>query len=228
VHSPTNRLITSETSGKLLGGKATLGFGGESIATLTFEDDKADAPIDVHRNDQAFMTLLELGLWDRIDFIAIGGGIYGLKAQLYGESAMNAKAGNNSLALYMGYDSVTEADSADDGLENLEIKGNFTHEQSEIGQVAGHRLSDSTLMYLSYFMNQEKFYSGKLKSKKTSIAGEKIDLTNTARAITLGVERQFSHVVKLNLELAGYNTNWNQAKYQTSDIYTALGLTFFW
>lgn len=214
VKTPSSRFISPEAQGKLFNGQARLEQQGGTEGTADFAGNRTDNPMELRNNASGPAVALDLGLLDQVDFIIKGNynaaTVYTVKYQIMGDSRMNAKKGNQSLAVSVGYgyETISETESDSDLFDN----DNGTEaeiEQSifETSLIYGYRPQDDTLIYTSVQATKQDL-NFELTSDTAALNGEKFSLNTWAYGLSAGAIRYFDKYF-LNLEVSAQSTDWN-------------------
>lgn len=158
IQVPGNRFIDSESPGKLFNGEVLLGSS-SGVEIVVANDINGSDPLNQvsMSEDSVFGMKGEMGLTDRLG-VYLGSfsnspTMIGLKYQVLGDTAVQAKAGSYSLAIIVGsYFSSTAEDYT--GASGISGHAEADFGGSELGLAVGYRLNDWNLVYLSYFTSE--------------------------------------------------------------------------
>lgn len=156
---PGNRFLSPESGGKFMRGD--IKTGGVGVTSVQVADDitlqNPDTAPKLEKNSAGLIGT-QLGIVNRLDLYAtmpLGGPLFaGAKVQLLGDSFQDAKKGNFSLSLAGGVATGTQTQTVgvSAGANNstsYESKTKFSGYEALL--IAGYRVSDWTLFYLSPF-----------------------------------------------------------------------------
>jgi hypothetical protein len=185
VHTRTvaNRFDSPEASGRLGKGHAEGGFDGGQDFFIS--SDATQTPPDLShpafgRSDFDAVTSAGVGLLDRLDVdlkLHLNSDlIFQAKYQLLGDTELNAKAGNFSMAFTAGVGGHSDKDSTAD--VDFSTSGSSSHITSsydmsstdyEFAAILGYRLNESVLIYTSPYFAR-RLYSGTIYQTSSSYA----------------------------------------------------------
>ena len=173
---PANHFITPESSGGFLKGSGELGFG--SGARLTMVPDALAIPASTQSSlDKTNFAMADIwvGLLERLDFQLINQNLtFGLKYQILGDTALEAKAKNFSLAVSALAGSSTYSDTYTDSSLILPTittgSSKTTTNTYDLEILAGYRFVDDLLIYGGPFYSHQNAHGTLVQNPNTGAA----------------------------------------------------------
>lgn len=213
VNSPSPRFISPEAQGKLFSGQVRLEQQGGTEGTIDFENDALDNPLALRNTVSGPASSIDLGLLEKLDLTIKGNNnaatVYTLKYQILGESEKQAKAGNRSLAVSLGYGyEVMNENESDVDLFSSSKNTEAEVEQSilETSLIYGYRPHNDTLVYFSGQISKQDI-NFKLSSDNSALDGKSFSLNSWIYGLSLGARRDFQKSYFV-MEVSSQNTNW--------------------
>ena len=156
--------------------------------------------------------------------------------QFDGEYQNNAKAGNISQALVLGYSSHSESDSTDVNIQ-LELPGDFqlqswdqTTKTIDIGWVGGYRIDDKWLVYGGPFVAFHDVDNSVSINRKSNTGLTKIDnqynFSGRQLGANIALKYQVFYWLDLNLEFVSAQYRMNNYSTNDSQLNFMLGSRF--
>lgn len=217
IHSPSSRYISPETAGKTLNGEIEIQQQVGTQGTISLEANEIDNPMKLSNTVSHIGTGINLGILEKIDFIGYGRTegppLYGVKVQLVGDSKINAKKGNFSVALTAGMGTSTSEFNDSSFLTNSKTTADAEQTLTDFSIIVGYRTDDDVLVYGSAQTNNHKV-NLKISSSEASLDGKNLNLETQTFGLALGLIRYFeSYMVKL--ETSAQQTDWTNSKKMT-------------
>ena len=214
VTTPSSRFISPETQGKLLSGSVRVEQQGGTEGTLSFENDQTDNPLELRNNVTPIATSLDLGILENLDLVVKGNGdaaaVYMLKYQIMGKNAQEASAGNQSLAVGIGY-GLQEESQSDSGSTFNDVSGDISSsiKQSilDMTLIYGYRPHEDTLLYASVQALKQSFSFHLDADDTPALDGEKFELDTWAYGMALGATRYWEKYY-FSMELSAQRTDY--------------------
>lgn len=172
-------MISPEAHGGLGTGALELRLESQKRDRLDFEDDTTNNPIDHEAVDYSLAGLGEVGLFKYLDIFVqphtSSATVIGAKYQILGDPRSNAKKGNFSTSVLVGYGSGerTYSSSGDlfdifnDDIQRLKLE--YGHE--EIGFISGYRWSEKFLHYANVIYQHDDVKGNVTKNSGPLISG---------------------------------------------------------
>lgn len=173
IKKPATRLMTSEVSGRLMGGRAGAQLLGTANVKI-IKEPTGSAPSTNPNIDESqdFGVQLHLGMMSRLDVYLetsmLGPNATGLKLQLLGDGRATAGAGNTSLSVFGAplWGSWKQEDAKNSGQANeVKAKSEISVSGYEAGVSLGHRVYEEILLYLSVHRSE---FAGKAHLDQTN------------------------------------------------------------
>jgi hypothetical protein len=214
IKTPSSRFISPEAAGKLLSGEVEIQQQGGAEGTIYINSTDIDNPMELRNNVTPLAFGFNLGLMDKVDFITYSytdsAPLYGAKIQLMGKSRQEAKKGDQSLAVTLGYgeqyksqsESRTELFTGDVEVKGADIKQTL----KDISVIYGYRTADDVVVYTSVQLTQHEFHA-EIESNDSAINGKHLNYQTTNLGAALGAIRYFKSM-HAKLELSGQHVNW--------------------
>ena len=216
INTPSSRFISPEANGKLFSGSVRGSTYKGTEGTVDFSEDKTDNPLELRNNVTGLGVDLSLGFIDRLDFLlrssANAPSIYTLKYQILGAPRLEAKKGNQSLAVTFGYaqqeETQSESDTSVFNDSDDSIEADITQKLVDLSLIYGYRPSDDTLVYGSLQLTQHDVDFKITDSDSSSLTGEKFSINSATYGLALGATRYFNKFYS-TLEVSAQRTNWS-------------------
>lgn len=212
IKTPASRFITPEANGKLFHGKVTIESQASTSGFLNLSDDKIDNSMDlvIDTDDINILGLFEFGLHEKIDFIVKGHQgappVQAIKYQFIGKPLTEAKKGDQSFAMTLGAGTESRGDK-DNTTVNGEVDADIYHRVFDIGLIAGKRVEDDTLVYLSLNYSKHEAEFELESSDRPNLNGEKFELKSDVYGINLGTAKYYKYFFMMT-EFSIQHTNW--------------------
>lgn len=216
--TPSSRFITPESAEDTGHGNVQAYYAMGTEATLnTASGNDLQQPMDLDASAR-FALAADINIYEKINFIYYSNGmdsapLYGVKYQLMGPKKVDAKKGDQSLAVTLGGGSFQETredenavfDDAD--FDKVNIRRNLL----DFSIIYGKRLTDRVLWYNSANINQHRLHVGIEDADDASVDGESVDYQTTNLGAATGV---FMYDKKgrfhFALELSYQKTKWTK------------------
>ncbi len=227
-------MISPEAQGGLGHGGMELRLQSSKRDKLDFFDDTTDNAIDRADAPYALAGMGEIGFFKRLDLFVIPSlvlspTIFGLKYQFIGDPRMEAKKGNFSTSLMIGYgqQGAKETDNGDlddilnDNVDELEV--NTRHE--DIGLVAGYRWSELFLHYANVIYVHEKV-DGKVTTDSGTLTNAKFDYDQDAMIYSTGFILYFAKA-HWKVDFSHMTSDWTRTQKTTiNTVNSAIGFNW--
>lgn len=235
VRTLTTRMISPETHGGLGHGALEARLQSSKRDKLDVADNTTDNAIDRADAPYALAGMGEIGFFKRLDLfiipsLSVTPTLFGLKYQFIGSPKLEAKKGNFSTSLMIGYGQmgVKETDSGDledilnDNIEEIEV--NTRHE--EVGLVAGYRWSENFLHYANVVYLHEKV-DGKVTTDSGTLVDAPYSYDQDGMIYSTGFILYFGSHAHWKVDYSHLVSDWTRTQKQTANtLNTAIGFNW--
>lgn len=235
ITTPSSSFVSPEAQGKLLSGGVRLQQQGGTEGTLSFENDQTDNPLELRNNVTPLSGAADLGILEKLDLVVKGHSnaatVYMLKFQLLGDSRVNAKKGNKSLSIGIGYGELDQGqnDDSDSVLSDSDsgVEAAINESMLELSLIYGYRPEEDTLTYLGLHAVRQRFNFELSSSSNTALDGEEFELQTWAYGASAGAVRYFDNNYYANIELSAQRTDYNNND-PTTFAFLNLAIGYYW
>jgi len=234
VKTQSSKFMSPEAGGKVLASELSIYTGSNVKATVDLAGDQTDNDM-VLKNEQSSLAFnANIGILKNLDFIVVANGLdatdmYGVKFQFYGPSRIEAKAGDQSIAITMAGGNQTQSESEGSDLEltptNEDTTVDLEMSAYDVGIIYGRRQSDDTLLYAGVNYTAHTI-SGKLDSQNSVLTGKNLNFQASQYGAHVGAMRYFEKMV-LKLELNSQTINWDHTDSKTF-VFFNVAFGFYW
>lgn len=221
VRTLGNRMISPESQGSLGKGSFEIRAHQSKRDQLNFENDSTTNNVQRAGSPYAAGLMGELGLLNRLDIYLIpstvSSTIYGLKFQFLGKPESEAKKGNFSTSLVLGYGSFSDETNGNNDLEDFfegnveDLEVDTTHQ--DVGLIVGYRWAEKFLQYANAIYLRETV-EGKVTSDSGTLDNAKFTFYQDGMIYSTGFIIYFgtSH---LKLDYSHFVSDWSRTEKTT-------------
>lgn len=186
--TPSSRFISPESAEDTGHGniQAFYQMGSEASLNTAESEDEIEKPMNLYAGTRPSLSA-DINIYDKINFFYMGNGadstpLYGVKYQLMGPKKIDAKKGDQSLAITLGGGSYSETrKQSDDGSifdDNDYDEVRIRRTLLDASVIYGKRLTDRVLWYSSVQLSQHKLHVA-ISDDSSSFDGQSVDYQTT-------------------------------------------------
>lgn len=224
LRTSASKMISPEANGGFLKGTADIRIQHHQSYQMDFTT-SPNAPLDDRGEFPGLDLYADLGLLERFDFyldpaLELTPTVFGLKYQFMGETRKNAKAGNISGALAVGYGSNDTSKSGSDASDLDIFDGNvknisMTQDHFELGLIYGYRWVDPLLQYVNLFYMTDRA-KGDFTNSSGTLVDQDFKYASTAWLISTGFMVYLNSNLHFKIDYSYMTSDWDFTATQTS------------
>lgn len=234
VRTLGTRMISPEAHGGLGKGALELRLQASKRDSFDFSDETTDNDVRRAGTPYAMGAMGEIGFFKRLDFyiipsVLLSPTIYGLKYQLIGSPKNEARAGNFSTSLMVGFGNHGQKVDDNDSLSDF-FEGNIDHiylenKHRDVGLIMGYRWSQNFLHYANgIYLNED--IKGKVTTDSGTLNDARFNYTQSGMIYSTGFIYYFAKA-HWKVDYSHFVSKWSKTEKQTVNTVN-LALGFNW
>lgn len=232
VRTQSTKMLSPESQGGLGKGQVELRFEAQKRDELEFGNDTTNNAVDRADTVYALSPAGEIGFFNIVDFYVNvhtqSPSVIGLKTQLLGKGREEAKKGNFSASVIVGYGHAAResTSSTDEFIFNNDVKEvELETQHEEVGLIFGYRWFDKFLHYAN-IIYQHQTLEGKVTDNSGNLNKTPFMYEQDGMIYSTGFIHYFAKAY-WKVDYTNFTSDWTKTHKQTvNSLSAALGFTW--